>query len=50
MYQHPYTAPPVGTKPPKVVRPKTVREPVAVAVTVHPVFVAFMTQNTGTTN
>ena len=27
MYHHPYTAPPVGTKPPKVVRPKLVLEP-----------------------
>ena len=50
MDQHPYTAPPVATKPPKVVRPRTFREPVAVAATVHPVLVAFMTQNTGTTN
>jgi len=50
MYQHPYTAPPVGTKPPKVVRPRTFREPVAVDASVHSVLVAFMTQNTGTTN
>ena len=48
MYQ--YKAPPVGTKPPKVVRETNIREPVAVDAIVHPVLMAFMTQNTGTTN
>ena len=50
MDQIQYTAPPVGTKPPKVVRPTTFREPVAVEASVHPVLMTFMTQNTGTTN
>ena len=50
MYQYKYTVPPVGTKPPKVVRPANIREPVTVDAIVHPVLMAFMTQNTGTTN
>ena len=50
MLPYKYTAPPVGTKPPKVVRPANIREPVAVDAIVHPVVMAFMTQNTGTTN
>ena len=50
MYQYKYTAPPVGTKPPKVKCPTNFRESVAVEAIVHPVLMAFMTQNTGTTN
>ena len=50
MNQYKYTAPPVGTKPPEVVRPMNFREPVTVQAIVHPVLMAFMTQNTGTTN
>ena len=50
MNHYQYTAPPVGTKPPKVVRPTNLREPVTVQAIVHPVLMAFMTQNTGTTN
>ena len=50
MQPYKYTAPPIGTKPPKVVRPAHIREPVVVHAIVHPVVMAFMTQNTGTTN
>ena len=50
MQPYKYTAPPIGTNPPKVVRPTNIREPVVVNAIVHPVVMAFRTQNTGTTN